>query len=262
MTVANGRVGLAALTVAVALTAAACTDATEPAGRESAGATAMPIARSVVRDAPLPSERRVPTATPVAFDAIPCGAVTLRSTNAEVSCAERLLWSGALARGRAAGLVAIDTTSWERGARLLRAQLVLTGADYDLRGKSGRWRVQLVDVPATAAVTGLTLSRLEELPRASAALSWTLDADELRPGHENALDVDDEALRVLEARSPSGVLFFRVTGPSLGPNAFAWHAAGGDAPRLLATFDAYSAGGAGAGIEWLSGDGTPAETVP
>lgn len=176
----------------------------------------------------------LPVGRVVSVRPMPCGAVTLHAGFDAPACDGDSIWSGSDGADDSIGAIAFAAPPLPAGAQLLHADITLTGRNSTQADRVGRWYLRVVRLDGGIEPAGLTFGRLAAAPADIPGLAWRMRSDEITAGASRRFQVAPELLPVLETllRESGGRLFLRLEGPSAGPNRFAWHARGDDAPRF------------------------------
>lgn len=120
------------------------------------------------------------------------------------------------------GAVQFDLLALPPGSTIVYADLQLTGLNDQNLGDAGMWTARLLAPASDAAWSELTYDTLQEASVA-ATLPTTLTADDLGRNQLNVFGFNAPALEALRRRAASGLVSFRVEGPTVpGDNLFLW----------------------------------------
>lgn len=122
------------------------------------------------------------------------------------------------------GAIQFDLSQIPAGSTIRYAALDLTGLSDRNLGVGGVWQLRLLTADIDALWSSLTYDRLRTAAIAS-TLQPALPADYLRQGEVNRFVFDDDQRQLLTQRLESGLISFRLDGPSSGlDNLFTWDA--------------------------------------
>lgn len=121
------------------------------------------------------------------------------------------------------GAFQFDLSAVAPGTPILHADLTLMGLSAGFLGDQGTWTVQLLEPWLDAQWPQRDFHWLSRPDSAAASLVFPLSPGDLARGQPNTVFFPPEALPLLEARTYSGQVSFRVVGPESAPNSlFAW----------------------------------------
>ncbi len=121
------------------------------------------------------------------------------------------------------GAFQFDLSTVAPGTPILHADVTLVGLSAEFLGSEGTWTVQLLEPWLDVGWPQRDYHWLARDDSASASLVFPLAAGELARARQNTVIFPPEALALLEARTYSHQVSFRVVGPTSGTNSlFAW----------------------------------------
>ena len=130
------------------------------------------------------------------------------------------------------GLVQFDLSGVPLGAPVLYADLTLVGLSDEWLGQEGTWRVGLFQAWMGEAWASLSYPEVAGDNGLALELGTTWSAADLGVGQANRIELDREALDLLEEQVLAGRASFRIVGPTEGDdNLFAWDSGHGARSR-------------------------------